>query len=441
MATRSSDSNTCNKQSAIPNDQQQGFASVEFVQKAIDNQNDRFSRLEHAIKNLISGLHQARPTSGRKRSRGSTEIQDGDTSLTSAMSARPEDTCSSFPDGSLGPFPKKRKLSDKLKEKIPRKVNLSPLPSDDPMFDYQSPMYVSEHYSDSSDSDEGHHREFPPLTKKPDITEGDTADPRPDRPTDLDSAPNGRPVQIMYNPDLVCDDSIFHVDEDIAQYFNKYRFKVLANDQLRIIKETFSKPKIELLGPPSVNEVIMASKSVKNNTGLLKGDSSFSKIQERLTYSTFPLLDLMQKIRSDDQLTKEEILTSLEQSILLSSSSFASLSSVRRQRFRNVLAPEYASLVNYDSETPSKFLFGDNIADGVEKRSKQQRIIKKISKNSFQQSSRPMPNNQFRAFSRGSNTFNQSTYKHQVHPKRTVVFKRNQQSGLKNKNSNQRSEP
>ena len=191
---------------------------------------------------------------------------------------------------------------------------MSPLPSDDPLFDYQSPMYVSEDYSDSSDSDKGHHKEF-------------------------------------------------------------------------------------------------------------------------------PLLDLMQKIRSDVQLTKEEILTSLEQSIVLSSSSFASLSSVRRQRFRNVLAPEYASLVNYDSETPSKFLFGDNIADEVEKRSKEQRIIKKISRNSFQQSSRPTPNNQFRTFRSGSNTFNQSTYKHQVHPKRRVVFKRNQHSGFKNKNSNQRSDP
>ena len=185
----------------------------------------------------------------------------------------------------------------------------------------------------------------------------------------------------------------------------------------------------------------MASKSVRNNTGLLKGDSSLLKIQERLTYSTFPLLDLMQKIRSDDQLTKDEILTSREQSIVLSSSSFASLSSVRCQRFHNVLAPEYANLVNYESEAPSKFLFGDNIADEVEKRSKEQRIIKKTSKNSFQQSSHPIPNNQFRAFRSGSNTFNQRTYKHQVHPKRRVVFKRNHQSGFKNKNPDQRSDP
>ena len=59
-----SDSNTCNKQSAIPNEQQ-SFVSVEFVQKAINAQNDRFSRLEYATKILISGLHQARPTSRR----------------------------------------------------------------------------------------------------------------------------------------------------------------------------------------------------------------------------------------------------------------------------------------------------------------------------------------------------------------------------------------
>ena len=44
------------------------------------------------------------------------------------------------------------------------------------------------------------------------------------------------------------------------------------------------------------------------------------------------------------------------------------------------MAPEYANLVNYDSETPSKFLFEDNIANEVEKRSKEQQVIKKISK-------------------------------------------------------------
>ena len=214
-------------------------------------------------------MHQTRPTGDRKCTRGSTEIQNSDTSLAPAVNACPEDTGSSFPDGSLGTLPKKRKLSDKQEGKIPRKVNLSPLPSDNPMFDYQTPTYVSEDYSDSSDFDEGHDGEFPPPTEKPDVMEKDTADPQPDKPTDLVFAPNGRPVQIMYNPDLVCDDSIFHVDEDIAQYYNKYRFKVLTNEQFKKVKETFSKSEIEFLGPPLVNELIMASKSVRNNTGLL----------------------------------------------------------------------------------------------------------------------------------------------------------------------------
>ena len=89
------------------------------------------------------------------------------------------------------------------------------------MFDCQSSVYVSEDYSDSSDSDEGHDRDFPPPTEKPDVLEEDMANPQPDRPTEPDSAPNGQHVQTMYNPDLDCDNSVFHVDEDIAQYFNK----------------------------------------------------------------------------------------------------------------------------------------------------------------------------------------------------------------------------
>ena len=82
---------------------------------------------------------------------------------------------------------------------------MSPLPSDDPMLDYQSPTYVSEDYSDSSGSDEGHDRDFLPPTEKPVVPEEDMANPKPERLTDIDSATKGRPVQTTYNPDLVCE--------------------------------------------------------------------------------------------------------------------------------------------------------------------------------------------------------------------------------------------
>ena len=58
--------------------------------------------------------------------------------------------------------------------------------------------YISQDYSDSSDSDEGYDWEFPPPTEKPDVLLGDMAQPQLDMPTEPDSAPNWNPVQSMY---------------------------------------------------------------------------------------------------------------------------------------------------------------------------------------------------------------------------------------------------
>ena len=54
------------------------------------------------------------------------------------------------------------------------------------MFYYQSPSYISEDYSDSSDSDWGYDRprEFPQPDEKPNVPEGDMDQPQPDRPTE-----------------------------------------------------------------------------------------------------------------------------------------------------------------------------------------------------------------------------------------------------------------
>ena len=95
----------------------QGFASVQFVQKAMNTLNDIFMARIYD-KNLIFGLHQAGSTSRREHTRGWTEIQNGDTSLTQTVSICPEDNGSSFPDRSLESKPKKKKLLDRPKEKF-----------------------------------------------------------------------------------------------------------------------------------------------------------------------------------------------------------------------------------------------------------------------------------------------------------------------------------
>ena len=81
------------------------------------------------------------------------------------VSTCPEDNGSSFPDRSLGFEPKKKKTLGQTQGKIPHKVNFSPLLSDNPTFDYQSLTYISQDYSDSSDSDEGYDWEFPPVLR------------------------------------------------------------------------------------------------------------------------------------------------------------------------------------------------------------------------------------------------------------------------------------
>ena len=149
-------------------------------------------------KNIISGFHQAGSTSRRKHTHGWTEIQDGDTNLMQTVSTCPEDNGSSFPDRSLGSKPKKKKTLGQTQGKIPHKVNFSPLLSDSPTFDYQSLTYISQDYSDFSDSDEGYDWEFPPPTEKPDVLLEDMAQPQLSMPTEPDSAPNWSPVQSMY---------------------------------------------------------------------------------------------------------------------------------------------------------------------------------------------------------------------------------------------------
>ena len=70
------------------------------------------------------------------------------------------------------------------------------------------------------------------------------------------------------------------LDKHEEKILHKINFSPLLSDDPMFDCEVFT-----------VNEVFMVSKSVRNNTGLLKSDSSLSNIQEGLIYSTFPLLE------------------------------------------------------------------------------------------------------------------------------------------------------
>lgn len=125
-------------------------------------------------------------------------------------------------------------------------------------------------------------------------------------------------------------------------------------------------------------------------------------------------------MRNGEDLNFDDILHSLEKSLVLSGSAFNTISQIRRQRFKTVLSSEYSTLVNANFKNPSNELFGSDIAERVEKHSKEQKIIRKISKpQPFPQSSRPsnIQPNQNRG---GSNANKQNQF-----PRRKVFFKRN----------------
>ena len=67
----------------------------------------------------------------------------------------------------------------------------------------------------------------------------------------------------------------------------------------------------------------------------------------------------------------------------------ANLNILRRERLASILSKEYASLVYDTSIRHGKYLFGEDLAEKVDKQNKEQRLMKKISVDSFMRGSRP----------------------------------------------------
>ena len=82
-------------------------------------------------------------------------------------------------------------------------------------------------------------------------------------------------------------------------------------------------------------------------------------------------------------------LKSLQQSLALLGSVNANFNILRRERLATILSKEYASLVYDISIKHGKYLFGEDLAEKVDKQNKEQRLIKKISVDSFMRGSGP----------------------------------------------------
>ena len=99
----------------------------------------------------------------------------------------------------------------------------------------------------------------------------------------------------------------------------------MSNNTLVNIKNNLPVPQIDFLSPPKVREAIRASKSFSSNEGIEINDHKLSKIQDQSSLASYPLLHLWQNISHNEERSYEDIVKSLQQSLVLLGSVNANL--------------------------------------------------------------------------------------------------------------------
>ena len=149
----------------------------------------------------------------------------------------------------------------------------------------------------------------------------------------------------------------------VSKYFGTKTDKEAISAQ---ILEDHGAPDINNFVVPQINQTILMAPTAKN---VLEGDKHVANVQRMLMSASYPLLQLWNKIISqedDFEFEAEELLKGIQQSLCAIGSSFQSLNTHRSRRFKGCLAKEFSSLADSDSdEGLSPFLFGSNLAEKI----------------------------------------------------------------------------
>ena len=114
-----------------------------------------------------------------------------------------------------------------------------------------------------------------------------------------------------------------------------------------------------------------------------------SKIQDQSALAVYLLPRLWQNFSHNEELSYEDIVKSLQQSLVLLGLVNANFNILCREHLATILSKEYASLVYDPSIKHAKYLFGEDLAEKIDKQNKEQRLMKKISVDSFMKGSCP----------------------------------------------------
>ena len=163
----------------------------------------------------------------------------------------------------------------------------------------------------------------------------------------------------------------------------------MSKETLSEIKKDLPIPNIDDLVHPKINPVIRGAKSFQANKHYGINDHKLTRIQDQAISAACPILYLWKNFKNETELSYEGILRMLQQSLVFLGSVNANINSFRRESLSNVLSKDFSSLVYDQSIKHGEFLFGTDLAEKIEKQSKEQKLISKITTDSFPKGSRP----------------------------------------------------
>ena len=171
--------------------------------------------------------------------------------------------------------------------------------------------------------------------------------------------------------------------EVITSYVSKYFGNKTDKEAISVqMLEDHGAPDINNFVAPQINQTILMAPQVQSAKNVLERDKHGANVQQIFMSASYPLLKIWSKIISqeeDFEFEAEELLKDIQQSLSAIRSSFQSLNTHRRRRFKGCLAKEFSSLANSDSdEGLSPFLFGSNLAEKIKSQAEINSLSRKI---------------------------------------------------------------
>ena len=112
-------------------------------------------------------------------------------------------------------------------------------------------------------------------------------------------------------------------------------------------------------------------------------DHKLARVQDQTISVACPISYLWQSFKNEAELSYKEILKMLRQSLAFLGSINANINSFCRECLSNILSKDFSSLVYDQSIKHGEFLFDTDLAEKIEKQSKEQKLISKIMTDSY----------------------------------------------------------